>query len=140
MPACRCCRDLVSKEGDSTEVSRLFYDKQLIVVVAGQVVDSRARKQLQGKVEADGWQVWLPDGSGLALGDACFEGCGGEGFEGPSHMTGRNTPSSAPAMPPIHARPSFSCANRQAFQLPGCTQRLPSRPSMGGSTLKLGWR
>ena len=139
-------RELVSKEGDSTEISRLFYNKQLIVVVTGQVVDNRARKQLQEKVQADGWQVWLPDGSGLALGDACFEDCR-EGFEGPPisqegpPMRGRNSPSSAPAaMPPIQARPSFVHANRQTFRLPGCTQRLPSCPSRGGCTLKLGWR
>lgn len=137
--ACHFRSDLVSQKGDSTEVSRLFYNKQLIVVVAGQVVDSSARKQLQGKVEADGWQVWLPDGSGLALGDACFKGCS-KGFEGLSHINGRNSPCPAPALPPIQAQSSSSCVNRHAFQLPVCKQRLLSRPSMGGSMLKLGWR
>ena len=137
--SCRCRRDIVSREGDSTEVSRLFYDKQMLVVVAGQVVDSRAREELREKVEADKWQVWLPDGTGLALGDACFKGCG-EGFEGQSHMIGRISYSSASAMPSVHTQPSFSSANKQAIRLPGRTQRLSSRTSMRGSTLKLGWR
>ena len=147
-PACRCRRDWVRNEGDSTAFSRLFYAKQLIVVVAGQVIDSQARKRLQEKVEADGWRVWLPDGSGLELGDACFGGACGEGLEGSRihmKMMGRSSlPSSAAtAVTPCHARADFSrTMNRQAFQLPGRrVQCLPSsRLSMGGSTLKLGWR
>ena len=69
MPACRCRRDLVSKEGDSTEVSRLFYDKQLIVAVAGQVVDGGSSCKRRWK--SMGGRSGCPtDASGLALGDA----------------------------------------------------------------------
>lgn len=133
-------RSLVRNEGDSTQLSRLFYDKKLIVVVAGQVIDSLARKELLGKV-ADGWRVWLPDGSGLALGDACFEGYG-KGLEGTSSIhegIGRKSLPTATALP---TRIALNRASRQIFQLlPGRRVQHLSLPrlSMGG-TLKLGWK
>ena len=138
MSVFRCRSDLAHDEGDSTELSRLFHDKKLNVVVVGQVIDSQARNELRWKVVDEGWRVWLPDSSGLALGDACFEDYG-EGLEGPSHMKiGRESLPPASALP---TRPSYKLASRQAFQLPGRVQRLPaSRLSMGGSTLKLGWK
>ena len=131
-------RDLVLKEGDSTQVSRLFYNKKLIVVVVGQMIDSQARNELLDKVMTDGWRIWLPDGSGLALGDACFECCDEELRGTQGHVeVGRKSLHTTTALPA--RRLSFNLARSQVFRLPGRVQQQPllQQLSMGG---KLGWK
>ena len=98
-------RGLKFEKGDSAELSQIFNDKRLIVVVAGQVVDRNARAMLQEKV-AEGWRVWLPDGSGLALGDACFQAGGHETVIGQvarSQTSASALPTTRPSVMNLHS-------------------------------------
>ena len=88
------------------------------------MIDSQACNELLDKVMTDGWRVWLPDGSGLALGDARFECCDEDLRGTQGHVeVGRKSLHTATALPA--RQPSLNRASKQVIRLPGRVQHLP---------------
>lgn len=85
-----CCRALKEKdpEGRGSDAA-YFHGRQLRAALAGSRLTANPNdvRRLKTMVADNNWELWLPNGSGLAAGDSCFampvpglkaavEGCG----------------------------------------------------------------